>query len=144
MPRARGEANLPCTHHRCPNTLLTISKPSTRPAHSWSWHPIACSQVLAGFCAYMSSGWPSLAEGGGMRARRLVLNSVGNCSDCTLPPAQEGSIGEIITTASASYVCSATDGDCGVRKVVWPNGTERGLPPWYLKFLLDHNKLDEL
>ena len=98
-------------------------------------HAAYSAQALGGFCALLTDGWDTPAGGRLAQARQFVLNSEGNCTACSLPPTQDGSVGAIISDDSSGFLCNPTEGTCGVRTAAWPDGTERGLPDWYKAFL---------
>ena len=106
-------------------------------------HALYSSRALAGFCLMLRDGWPShrqsAIEAAGeqqVMTRQLVLNSNGTCADCSRLPRLPEAVGVITSTlpSASAYVCTPTYGDCGVKVATWPDGTERGLPDWYVRF----------
>ena len=97
------------------------------------------ARSLAGFCALLNEGWaeaePDQARPHG--TKRLQLNSQGNCTGCTKLAHTPNSVG-VIHSAEAPpqpYVCSLSAGDCGLKRAAWPDGSEKGLPEWYRRWL---------
>jgi hypothetical protein len=99
-------------------------------------HALYSPRVLAGFCAMLNEGWIEEPIHG-RATRQLILNSEGNCSSCSTLTPSPGSIGVISgnNPMADEYECSINGGDCGIRSVSWPSGSERGLPSWYLQWL---------
>jgi len=109
-------------------------------------HALYSGRALAGICAMLNEGWadsdfvrpPALRNG--RTTRQLVLNSKGNCTGCKALPRAAGSVGVIVNEVDAAgadepFLCTPAAGSCGVRTAVWPDGSERGLPEWYRRWL---------
>lgn len=110
--------------------LLTLLGDGEPEAKKKGEHALYSPRALAGFCLAVNDGWAGRAKG---TTRQLVLNANGTCTNCARLPKLVGGIGIIDGELGGStYDCSQGSGDCGVVPAVWPIGSERGLPEWYV------------
>jgi uncharacterized membrane protein YgcG len=100
-------------------------------------HALYSARALAGFCLMLGDGWDARPQAAAI-TRQLMLNTNGTCTGCARLPRVSGAVGVLMnqsanpSTSTTRFECSETVGECGIVPAQWPDGTERGLPDWFV------------